>query len=95
MLHFEWDEVKNQSNVRKHGVDFDSATRVFDDPDHVMQQDSIENGELRWQTIGYVEGVALLLIAHTWVDVAGEEHIRIISARKAVKQERKLYEQQH
>jgi len=49
---------------------------------------------MRWQTIGMVEGVALLLVAHTVVDnETGETHIHIISARRATKLERKHYEQ--
>lgn len=91
---FSWDEAKNQSNIRKHGLSFQAAQLVFDDPGHVSRQDRIEGGEQRWQTIGLVEGVMLLLVAHTWHDREdGREHIRIISARRATKQERKIYEQ--
>ncbi len=91
---FSWDETKNQSNRQKHGVSFEAAQHVFEDPCHISRQDRIEGGEHRWQTIGLVEGVVLLLVAHTWQDHAdGAEHIRIISARRATKQERKVYEQ--
>ena len=91
---FSWDEAKNQSNIRKHGLSFQAAQLVFDDPGHVSHQDRIEGGEQRWQTLGLVEGVMLLLVAHTWQDSEdGTEHIRIISARRATKQERKFYEQ--
>lgn len=61
---------------------------------HMSRQDRIEDAEPRWQTLGMVDGVVLLLVAHTWRDSdAAEEHIRIISARRATKQERKIYEQ--
>jgi hypothetical protein len=49
---FSWDEDKNRSNYRKHGVFFETATLVFDDPNFVMLRDRIIDGEERWQTIG-------------------------------------------
>ncbi|WP_429565773.1 BrnT family toxin [Paraburkholderia sp. MM6662-R1] len=91
---FSWDDIKNEKNRRKHGVSFELAQFVFDDPFHVTQQDRIENGEQRWQTIGTVEGVVLLLVAHTWTHADdGDEHIRIVSARRATRLERKIYEE--
>jgi uncharacterized DUF497 family protein len=61
---------------------------------HVSRQDRIEDGQQRWQTIGTVGDVALLLVAHTWEDTeSGGEHIRIISARRTTRLERKIYEQ--
>jgi uncharacterized protein len=90
---FSWDDRKNASNVIKHGVSFEAAKWVFDDPLSLSRQDRIENGEQRWQTIGLVAD-CLLLVAHTWVDGdGGEEHTRIISARRATSIERKAYEQ--
>ena len=77
----------------KHGVSFEAAQLVFDDPLHITRQDRIENGEQRWQTVGIVGGVVLLLVAHTWHETETGEHIRIISARRATKIERKIYEQ--
>ena len=90
---FSWDDAKEVNNQRKHGVSFALAQLVFDDPLHVSRQDRIEAGEERWQTIGMAGGVVLLLVAHTWHEADGEEHIRIISARRATKLERKVYEQ--
>lgn len=91
---FSWDETKNKSNHQKHSVSFETAKLVFLDPLHLSRQDRIENGEMRWQTLGLVGDVVLLLVAHTWQqEIAGEEHIRIISARLATKLERKIYEQ--
>lgn len=90
---FSWDDAKNLSNQQKHGISFELAKLAFNDPLHLTRQDRIENGEQRWQTIGMVEGVILILVAHTWLDSDdGEEHIRIISARRTTKQERKIYE---
>lgn len=88
-----WDENKNLINQAKHRVGFETAQYVFDDPLHVSKQDRIEGGEQRWQTIGLVHGVILLLVAHTVIEADGHETIRIISARKAAKTERRIYEQ--
>ena len=86
---FSWDDEKNQSNQRKHGVSSAAAQLVFDDPLHVTRHDRIENGEQRWQTVGLAGGVALLLVAYTWREAdSALEHIRIISARRATKLER-------
>ena len=86
---FSWDEAKNEHNQRKHGISFEAATLVFEDPMHITRQDRIENGEQRWQTVQ-----SLLLIAHTWREAGnGTEHIRLISARRATKLERKIHEQ--
>lgn len=91
---FEWDPAKAESNLRKHRVNFETATRIFADPFALVEQDRIENGEHRWQTLGIVEGYLLLLVAHTTLDdVGGTEVIRIISARRAEPKERKRYEQ--
>ncbi len=91
---FSWDEAKNKDNLLKHGISFEAAQLVFDDPLHISRQDRIENGEERWQTLGFADGVVLLLVAHTWRDTETEaEHIRIVSARRATKLERKVYEQ--
>jgi len=91
---FSWDEAKNASNQHKHGISFEAAVLVFDDPLHISRQDRFENGEMRWQSLGMAGGVVLLLVAHTWREnEGGPEHIRIISARRANQQERKFYEE--
>jgi uncharacterized protein len=91
-LQFSWDENKNRSNYRKHRVFFETATLVFDDPDFVMMRDRIVDGEERWQTIGLVEDVLLLLVAHTLGGEGDEEIVRIISAREVTWHERRRYE---
>ena len=89
---FEWDKNKAESNLHKHGITFIDAAAVFQDPCCMTVQDRFENGEYRWQTLGYSRGVILLLVAHTYTDSNGTEIIRIISARRATKAERKQYE---
>ena len=93
---FEWDEQKAQSNLKKHGISFEIALHVFDDPLALSRQDRDVAGELRWQTIGMVEGCLVLLVAHTVAALDDEgEVIRIISARRADRLERKRYENEH
>jgi len=94
MLAWTWDARKDAANLRKHGVSFDLARRVFDDPAHLSRLDpSVE--EERWQTVGKVGGVCLLVI-HTGPDALPGTDIaagRIISARKATRLERQAYEE--
>ena len=92
---FEWDENKNQSNIRKHKISFEVATRAFSDQFAYSYPERIENGEQRWQTIGRVEGRIFLLIAHTLWDEDEIEVVRIISARPATATERRRYEQEN
>ena len=92
---FEWDALKAASNFAKHRIRFETAIRIFADPFLYTQQDRIENGEWRWQSIGMLHGHCVILVAHTVTEGAGAEVIRIISARKAEPKERKRYEQQH
>jgi len=96
-LLFTWDEDKNLSNRRKHGLSFEIAARVFLDPLHISVQDRIEVGEQRWQTVGQINGLAVVLVAHTFTEEGPldepVEVIRIISARPATRKERKRYEE--
>ena len=97
-IRFEWDETKNLSNRRKHGVSFEEASQVFRDPLYLSVQDRIEGGEARWQTLGLVEGLLLLTVAHTCEerdDGTSVEVIRIISARPATRKERRRYEDEN
>ena len=91
-LYFEWDEAKNQKNQKKHDVSFETASLIFDDPLRISMQDRHTNGEERWQTIGMVKGVLMLLVAHTIIDEDECEVIRIISAREVSRAERDKYE---
>jgi uncharacterized protein len=94
-LRFTWDRAKAASNQRKHHVNFETAARVFFDPFALSEQDRIEEGEYRWQTIGSVEGAVVLLVAHVaGGEEGGTETIHIISARRATRAERRRYEQE-
>lgn len=94
-IRFEWDDQNAADHFQKHGVSFKTAALIFFDPFALTEQDRIENGQYRWQTIGVVDGYTLLLVAHTvGEDEDGTEIIRIISARGADPKERKRYENQ-
>jgi uncharacterized DUF497 family protein len=89
-LLFEWDEEKNERNVRKHGVTFEEACTIFGDPLSVTIDDPSHSvRELRWVTLGNSAKRRLLVVVHT--DRGGS--IRIISARMATRHERKTYEE--
>ena len=94
-LQFTWDERRNRGNQRRHQISFETAILVFDDPYHISTQEREVEGELRWQTVGMVKGIQILLVAHTVPESGDEELIRIISARKATPQERSIYAQQN
>jgi uncharacterized DUF497 family protein len=88
---FVWDEKKNRVNRRKHGVSFETATRIFEDPGVVSYPDRVVDEEERWHAVGSAGGIALVLVVHTSEEKHGEEEIRIVSARKASPRERALY----
>ncbi len=98
-IRFEWDEAKNLSNQRKHGVSFEDASEVFSDPLFVCLTDRIQDEEQRWLTFGKVDGWLLMVVAHTVREEdshgATIEVIRIISARYASRKERQRYEEEN
>jgi len=92
-MHLEWDEAKNRQNLAKHGIDFETAALVFEDPHALSFQDRIIEGEERWQTFGVINGLMLIvMVAHTWWEEQGEDIIRLISARSATAYEKEIYE---
>nr|WP_304578273.1 BrnT family toxin [uncultured Acetatifactor sp.] len=86
ILKFEWDEEKNQINIERHGIDFETAVLVFNDVQRIEIYD-IEHSmnEDRYNTIGMVDDV--LFVVYT----ERKENIRLISARVATKTERSIY----
>ncbi|MER9294938.1 BrnT family toxin [Mesorhizobium sp. M0621] len=93
-MQFDWDPEKARRNLAKHGIAFDLAQKVFDDPLHLIVPDRFEDGEQRWHAIGMIEAVAVLLVVHTYPGRDDEERIRIVGARKATSHERRRYEQE-
>ena len=90
IIFFEWDETKNQINQRKHGIDFDVANTVFyddnailfDDPEHSVEEE-------RFLILGISRHENLCIVSHCYR--SEDNIIRIISARKATKNEIKTY----
>lgn len=94
---FDWDPAKAKRNEKKHGVRFERAARVFLDPfaitvfdyDHSAKED-------RWITIGMVANEVLIVVVHTFRNVDNSSAlIRIISARKATREETQQYHERH
>lgn len=90
LLRFEWDENKSRSHIAKHKVSFETAISVFDDQHALSVPDRVVEGEERWQTLGMIAGI-VLIVAHACSDEEGDEVIRVISARKATPSERRAY----
>lgn len=88
MLKFEWDESKNQANIKKHGISFEEASSVFDDDDAIVIADeSHSQSEERFIMIGFSYKYNILVVCHCYRQ--NESIVRIISARKATKNESK------
>ncbi len=89
-MNWTWDPAKDRSNKLKHGLDFALAQDVLDDPLALSRFEMNYEGEGRWQTIGLV-GPVLIIVVHTLLEdgISG----RIISARSASRHERKAYEE--
>src|SRR2546422_7966785 len=85
-IQFSWDPAKAQANFRKHGVSFEEAMTVFSDPLSISVPDSAASEE-RLVTMGWSQHGATLVVVHLDLDEEG----RIISARRATSQERKVY----
>ena len=87
---FEWDENKNITNMEKHGIDFNDAITIFDDDDRIETSDNRNNyGEERLQVIGQAKP-GVLFVVFTWR--RNNSILRMISARTASKNERRLYQ---
>ncbi|GAA6136164.1 BrnT family toxin [Oceaniserpentilla sp. 4NH20-0058] len=92
MIKIEWDSAKAKSNIKKHGISFEEAQTVFFD-EYAIQfydDDSSQLGEDRFLMLGNSSEANLLLVCHC--ERQNGDIIRIISARKATKSERKFYE---
>lgn len=89
-LKFEWDENKNTSNKRKHGLSFEEAREVFDDSNAILFDDPDHSiGEERFLIIGKIKSQKICIVSHCYK--SADNIIRIISAREAVKNEKETY----
>jgi len=85
-MRYEWDEAKRQSNIQKHGIDFVGIETVFAGKTVTIWDDRLDYGESRFITLGLLSG-RVVVIAHTET----QEVVRIISVRKATKNEEASY----
>ena len=81
-MHFEWDENKRRSNLRRHGIDFADLEEVFEGLTLTLLDDRFDYGEERFFTLGLLKD-RVVAISHTETD----DTVRIVSARKALKDE--------
>ena len=91
-MQFKWHPGKAEANRKKHRVSFDAAQLVFDDP-HTVSKLDVRFDDQRWATIGR-SGALILFVAHLVIEEENEETIRIISAREATREERRVYQTQ-
>jgi len=87
-MKLEWDEAKNQTNIRKHGFDFSDAEQLFRGPLLAEPDVREDYGERRWAGLGTLGNCTVKVIFAE----SGEDTLRIISLRKATSRERKEYE---
>ncbi len=95
MFEFEWDPAKAASNLRKHQISFATAGTVFIKDSFMLSNPDWEHSEFeeRWITMGYDRYGCLLVVSHTWnVATGGKNLVRIISARRATRNEQRQYE---
>ena len=85
-MKFEWDETKRQTNLRDHKLDFADAEIVFSGITFTFEDDRFEYGEDRFITLGLLREI-IVIIAHT----ERNDTVRLISMRKATKNEQRLY----
>ena len=88
-MNFEWDEAKRLANVHKHGFDFVDAVAVFDGDIVTIEDDRFEYAEQRFVTLGLLNGRVIVIVQTQREDVT-----RIISVRKATKNEERSYFEQ-
>jgi uncharacterized protein len=86
-LEFEWDETKDETNLKKHGVSFLTAAAIFSNERLERIDDREDYGELRWIALGRV-GIEVYRVVFTW---RSENLVRIVSAQKASKDEQEIY----
>lgn len=90
---FDWDIDKAMANWHKHGVNFRLAATVFRDPLALSRYDfEHSQNEERWITLGQAETGQVLVVVHTFEELAAEARVRIISARCATSRERRQYQ---
>lgn len=85
-MEFEWDENKRQTNIAKHGIDFIDAQKIFDYDTVTIEDNRFNYGEQRFIALGLLKGKVIVVVYTERNNI-----IRIISARKATKNEQEIY----
>ena len=90
---FEWDPTKAKSNFRKHKISFERASEIFLDPSMLSVFDETHNtNEDRWITLGKDRNNVTIVVVHTFREINSDNStVRLISARRATRQEDKQY----
>ena len=91
-MEFEWDDEKNRTNKLKHRITFESAVEVFFDPFEQTEFDQFIDDEERWKTVGMIANWSVLAVIYVERSRVTGAVTRIISARKANKDEVGRYE---
>ena len=84
----EWDPAKARANLTKHGIRFADAAAALED-DSALTIEEVDLGEHRWVTLGADARAGVLVFVYTWRD----DRVRLISARRATRSERRQYEE--
>jgi hypothetical protein len=92
--YFDWNVKKSQTNLKKHKITFEKATEIFYDPLALSLYDDLHSeDEDRWITLGVTKSGTVIVVIHTYSELnSNNVKIRIISARKATKNEIKQYQ---
>ena len=85
-MKFEWDKNKNQSNIEKHGIDFNDADEIFEKPIAIQEDKRKNYGEKRWVALGLLRKYIVVVIYTLRIKI-----VRLISIRLANKKEKNLY----
>ena len=83
-IRFEWDSEKNRINQRKHGIDFEDAKRLFEQP--ILEMDVERHNEIRTVAFGHLHGVPVVVV----YTLRSENTYRLISARRASPREERM-----
>ncbi len=83
---FDWDKKKRKTNIKKHGIDFSELKEVFEKPMLTRIDNSEDYGEIRWISLGDLDGKIVVLVY-----TEKENNVRLISARRATKNENNIY----
>lgn len=88
-MRFEWDEAKNEHNIRSHKIDFEDAQIIFHGPMIIRLDDREDYGEDRWTGTGFLDNLVIVVV----FSQLDNDIVRLISARKVNQHERKRFEE--